>query len=241
MQESETDGEKSTDRPAEKTQSNRKNRTTPRQLWKSSQEANRQEASRRLKVRPIDEVAEEPEEPALQEEDQTPDASPDADPAEDGESKSEKKSDEQPPETPEETPSAAEAEEEPKEGEPEDDAAGPAPEPPRGTEQLPGDPHPEQEADARMVNSDQQPGMMRYPYATHGPAPEDGEGAGGDRMVSSSFVLGLLIIAGALLTGFALIAQHRQMAELEGRIERLESAVASQSSGGDLDVESARR
>lgn len=89
---------------------------------------------------------------------------------------------------------------------------------------------PEDKPEPMMVNADRQPGSMQYPFATHGPVPGEGEddpvtvAAAEERRVSSSFVLGALIIAAALLVGLALAGQRSRIAELEQRVAELEQA-----------------
>ncbi len=91
-----------------------------------------------------------------------------------------------------------------------------------------------QKASHQMVDVDKQPGRMQYPYATHGPAPENSdneENEGGNVLdkimdgdsVSAPFVLGVIIVAAVLFVGLMLASQRRQMNELEGRIEHIES------------------
>ena len=78
----------------------------------------------------------------------------------------------------------------------------------------------------KMVEPQKQPGQMRYAYSTHGPAPESAEGGraltGGEKRVSSTFVLGALIIVVALLIGWALVHQHKKIKRIEERVTRLE-------------------
>jgi hypothetical protein len=263
MQESDMDDmdkEQTTDDSAEEDYSTRKDRPTPRQLWKSSQQADNEATNRRLKVRPVeDESQEAPERGADNESEGSGTNSGEADAPE---SPTELSADRQSEEIRESSPGApedvaAEGEAPPEEQE-EPEATSDADELPEpalvsedatkdaaagaSAEGEPEEEATEEKAPARMVEDDQQPGMMRYPYATHGPAPEEGaDGEGADRMVSSSFVLGLLIILGALLTGLALVTFHRRFRQLENRVERLESVVSSQNPRSGVDIESASR
>ncbi len=79
---------------------------------------------------------------------------------------------------------------------------------------------------AKMVEPSMQPGTMRYPYATHRLPPEGGREAGApagfERRVSSVFVLGVLIIAFALVIGIALIGQHKRIGSLQEQITNVE-------------------
>lgn len=80
----------------------------------------------------------------------------------------------------------------------------------------------------RMVDNEKQPGMMQYPYATHGPPPDDDGDGGGweEKMVPSSFVLGILVIIGGLLIGLALVAQQRRLNRLEDRLKSHDKAIS---------------
>lgn len=262
MQESETDKEKeeTADQPAEEEYSSRKHRTTPRQLWKSTQQQADEAASRRLKVRPIDENAdEETEQPAEAETpseplepsppaDQTPQTNSFAD--EDMTAREAPEPTESPRETGQNTeePAPAASEPPPPSEETEEPEDAPPPEEPDEAQPAPPTEGPEEELTAeeepgvRMVGPDKQPGMMRYPYATHGPAPEEGEGSGAsERTVSSSFVLGIILIVGALLAGLVLVALQSQIRHLEDRFDRLEAAFQAQNPDAEIDLGSADR
>jgi hypothetical protein len=75
-----------------------------------------------------------------------------------------------------------------------------------------------------------QPGTMRLPHSTHGPAPEDaGKQArveAEDRL-SGTFVLGVLIIVAALILGFALIRLQRRVLSVESRVQVLEQSISN--------------
>jgi len=88
----------------------------------------------------------------------------------------------------------------------------------------------EDKPEPMMVDADRQPGSMQYPFTTHGPVTGEGEDEPGtaaaaeERRVSSSFVLGVLIIAVALLVGLVLAGQRSRIGELEQRVAELEQA-----------------
>lgn len=92
----------------------------------------------------------------------------------------------------------------------------------------------EEPADKRepvMVDPSMQPGAMDYPYATHRLAPDTREGelasVGFEKRVSSGFIIGVLIIVVALITGLSIVSQHKRISTLEERIRALEEAVPS--------------
>lgn len=89
------------------------------------------------------------------------------------------------------------------------------------------------EDDAEMVDDEHQPGMMRNPYATYGPAPEDEDVPFGDKIIPSSFVLGVILIVASLLIGLALVVQHGRIVDLEDRVNALESALTQQQDTSD--------
>jgi hypothetical protein len=84
--------------------------------------------------------------------------------------------------------------------------------------------------EAVMVQPEKQPGRMKYPYATHGPAPEPQPGQlswteHGERRVSSAFVLGVLIVVVSLLIGLVLVRHHLRLSQLEKRVAEMESVM----------------
>jgi uncharacterized membrane protein len=99
-----------------------------------------------------------------------------------------------------------------------------APETPQDALEEKGDKKP-----AMMVEPTMQPGNMRYPFATHGPAPQR-EGAleeSGERQISTGLVVGALIILFAVIFGFIIASQQRKIGGLQDRLDRLEQAVSA--------------
>ena len=98
------------------------------------------------------------------------------------------------------------------------------------------------ECSHRMVETSRQPGVMKHPFATHGPPPEGeeekekvpesglGEAIKGKitdgENISIAFVLGVLIIVAVLFIGLMFAVQRRQIEELEARVESIESHLA---------------
>jgi hypothetical protein len=76
-----------------------------------------------------------------------------------------------------------------------------------------------------MVDSQRQPGFMKYPYSTHRDAPEDDATTNTEPRFSRNVVLGTLIILAALLIGLLVVSQGHRIDELEGRIKQLESTM----------------
>ena len=96
---------------------------------------------------------------------------------------------------------------------------------------TPSEQEPEQEPaaakkDAKMVEPHMQPGAMKYPYATHAPAPQEeggsADGPAGEQRVSTGLVLGVLIIIAALIVGISIIRLNSRVRELENRVTKLE-------------------
>ena len=223
MQDSDAEQGKNGEESENDETTNRKQRMTPRQLWESRrQQAENEEASRRLNVRPIDAEDEEEAETTDTEEASGADRSTSFATAE------EKAGEEPEPSPPTEEPvERAMEEDQPGEGElaqPQEPSEGVSGDAPAESETPESD---EPEETPRMVDEEKQPGLMRYPYATHGPAPDEGSGKeDSERVISSSFVLGALIIIGALLIGLALVAVHKRLDVMDQRIEQLERTVA---------------
>jgi len=111
---------------------------------------------------------------------------------------------------------------------------------------------PARTAEPRMVEPEKQPGLMRYPFATHGPAPgglddeaqqpEDQEEetqvmsiGKSERLVSSSFVVGALIILGVLLLGIIMAGQKSRIGALERRVADLETKVMFSEGSGSFE------
>ncbi len=222
----------------------RKERTTPRQMWESQrQKGQTDEAARRLNVRPMkdtdgdaeDETAEEDVLDTSRQEERVAErkGTPGSDTEQSSAGGEEKEDSPEMRPAGETSPSATEHDSDGEEvqmdntDEFSDVEAEPSEEP--GAEQEAADPgsSADESSEARMVEEDQQPGMMRYRYATHGPAPEE-ERSMSQKVIPSSFVLGVLIIAGALLIGLALVFQHGRIVELEKRVNALENAISQE-------------
>ncbi len=106
----------------------------------------------------------------------------------------------------------------------------------------------------RMVETERQPGMMNYPFATHRPPPEgeskgygreDDNGAETDKTeetnktpfggpvskmldkdnISIAFVLGVIILVSVMFIGIMFSLQRRQLMELKERINTIETSM----------------
>ena len=91
-------------------------------------------------------------------------------------------------------------------------------------EELPAEEKPE----PVMVDASMQPGAMNYPYATHRLAPDEPDTekapSGFERRISSGFVIGVVVVAFALILGMSIVGQRRRIVVLEERVRVLEDA-----------------
>ena len=222
-------------------QAGRKQRITPRQLWErmerqklekqNGETANEGEAQldvvSYLDVEPTEE----------QEEESTPDVQPasatDAEPEPDDETEDEAQNDvevsaESEPFDTSEEPQVATANNPEPEQQPEEPQAAETPSAEQAAESR-DDAAQSQKPEPKMVERDKQPGQMRYPYATHGPAPESDEEdtPKEERKVSSAFVLGIIVIVVGVLLGLALVRQHKRISRLDERVAQLEEMISA--------------
>lgn len=252
MSQSEKDTENNDEESQDRQEVERKERTTPRQLWESRRQENQnEEAARRLNVQPIEErEQDDPPADSISAGDETRasseqvDYEPDAELPEtdddalpvselDGDEIEES---EEPNMAEQEGPEADDLQENESVESPSETEL-PEPEEVPAAEDEPTEAEGADQPEARMVEDAQQPGMMRYQYATHGPPPEEEDGSLREKMVPSSFVLGVLIIVGALLIGLALVAQHSRIVDLEDRVKALESAISQEHGITDMNEE----